>query len=580
MAGGLLQIVSYGSSDIFLTGNPEITFFKLVYRRHTNFSVESIRIPFDDPTGFGMSNNVDIPKTGDLINKLILEVTLPEIAIQRALNQTEINELTNAVSNYRNKYNLTKAFLSVNMTAYRDAYNLYLSDNITNSYEIMNAITADFSAYDDTEFNQMIIDDYNIDKETVQETGAILFRYVNMSSIEHSEVGNISLESVPNYWDTTEANEVPKETTINIIYFLLENCKKLNEKYQQLFLDAQTALAEAYKTNYKFAWVDKLGHSIIEYYEFWIGGYKIDKQYGEWLDIWYELSGKKEQQDSYFKMIGNISELTTFDRTTKPSYLMQIPIPLWFSNFYGLALPLVALQYNDVRINFKFRTFSQCAYIEDTGEVVVLEDILTNLNEDMTANLLIDYIFLDSPERKKFAQSSHEYLIQQLQINYEEDILDKAYQFDIDLMHPCLGLVWILQKTSYMQNNDGHTKCQWTNYGFNSNGSGNPILNSQIIFCSYVRVENYNGLYFDTLQPYIANKNTPSDGINCYWFSLYPHEYQPTGECNMSRIKNVRLALTLDPRLYDNNETFKLTVFSLNYNVLRIIGGLGNVAYV
>ena len=132
MAGGLLQIVSQGSQDLFLTGNPEITFFKTVYRRHTNFYIEAINVNFDDETGFDKTSNLSIPKIGDLMYNTYLVITIPEFQYTRTLDQTAINTLTDKVNKMQYNYNLVKGFLSVNLSAYRDAYNLYLSDNIIN----------------------------------------------------------------------------------------------------------------------------------------------------------------------------------------------------------------------------------------------------------------------------------------------------------------------------------------------------------------------------------------------------------------------------------------------------------------
>lgn len=587
MAGGLLQIVTYGSQDLYLTGNPEITFFKVIYRRYTNFAMEAININFDDETGFGKTSNITIKKIGDLVYNTYVVMNIPSFNYTRDLNQQSINDLTDLYNKVLYNYNLVKDFLSVNMCAYREAYNLFLSDNITMSKEIIEAIENIFTNYDDIEFKRMIIDDYNAEYQEVIEKGGILFRYENMTeqlgSAQHISYGNICLKSISSYWNDSDSNSsaVPKETTMNIINFLIKNCHELDKKYYEKLCNVKTLLDEEYKTNYKFAWVDKLGHSLIEYVEFFIGGNKIDKHYGQWIDIWYELMGKKLQEEHYWRMIGNIDELTNFDRTTKPSYELKVPLQFFFNRYSGLALPLIALQYNDISFRIKFRKFSECSYVEadSVNTPVSLDDILENMNIDMTASLLVEYVFLDSYERRKFAQSSHEYLIQQLQINYEDNLTDKTYQMDLDFEHPCTGLVWVLQRNSLLSNPDGHTKCQWTTYT-TTTGGANPIINSQLSFNNYVRIDKLDSVYFNYLQPLMHCKNTPSDGINCYWFSIFPYEHQPSGTCNMSRLPKVRMQFTIDPFYYDNNEQYTITVYALNFNILRIIGGMGNTAYV
>lgn len=587
MTGGIMQIVTYGSQDLFLTGNPEITFFKVVYRRHTNFSIEAINIGFDDATGFGMTSTLNIPKIGDLLYNSYLVMKIPTFNYTRELDQQNINDLADELTKITYNYNLVKGFLSVNMSAYRDAYNLYLSDNITMSKEIMDAITTIFSSYDNTEFKQLIADDYHTEYQYVIENGGVLYRYENMTeqvgTMQRVSYGNISLESVTDYWGTPtpDPSAVDKNTTMNIINFLIRNCIDLDKKYYDRLYDIKCRLNDAYNTNYKFAWVDKLGHSIIDYIEFSIGGNKIDKHLGIWIDIWYELMGKKLQEKHYDQLIGNVSSMTTFDRTTKPEYELKVPLQFFFNRFSGLALPLIALQYNDVSFRVKFRKFSECSYIEgDSNSPVSLDDILENKNIDMTAHMLLEYIYLDSPERRKFAQSSHEYLIQQLQVNYEDNLTNKKYQMDLDFEHPCTGLVWVLQRNNLLINPDGHTKCHWTTYTTEPYSEICPIENTQLLFNNHVRIDKLQSNYFNYLQPYIRCNNTPASGINCYWFSMFPNEHQPSGTCNMSRLPKVKMEFTIDPFYYDNNEQYTIYVFTLNYNILRIISGMGNTAYV
>lgn len=591
MAGGLLQLVIYGSQDLFLTGNPEITFFKIVYRRHTNFAIESIRVPFDDTVGFGTTSHVIIPKVGDLVYKTYAEITLPSFNYHRTVNSETINTLRGALTAATLNYEYVKTFLYYNLLAYREVYNYYISDNVVYSSEIYNKINEVFTPFHsgsppaDTDFENLIESDYTNEKLYVMTNGGILFRYTNIT--ETSPVGsmvnygNISLESVNNYWSTNDPTIIPKQDTMNIIIFLLNNCSKLNKKYFDRYLTARKALEDAYDANYKFAWVERIGHSIIDYVDVKIGGDKIDKHYGIWLDIWYELTGNRDQENAYFKMIGNVPELTTFDRTIKPEYVLMVPLQFWFSRFNGVALPIIALEYHDVSVEMKFRKFSECAYVEadSLGTAVNLDDIIQDLGKDINVNLLIDYVYLDSYERKKFAQSSHEYLIEQLQVDFEENKLDPQLQLDLNFEHPCKELIWVAQKSLYTQNLDGHTKCQWTNYSTNDNKIGNPVIYSQLDFNNYNRIAKYGYQYFNYVQPYIAHRNTPCDGVNSYSFALSPEELQPSGTCNMSRIPRIRLYLTLNPTLYEQDISMDVKVFTINYNVLRMMSGLGGVAY-
>mgnify|MGYP000867946290 CR=1 FL=1 len=582
-----MQIVSYGSQDLFLTGNPEITYFKVVYRRHTNFATEAIKTSFDDPTGFGKTSNISLKKIGDLIYNTYLVINIPEFNCKRAISQQTIDTLTDKKNRQVYNYNLVKTFLERNMTAYREAYNLYLADNITTSNEIIECIINTFSSYNNTEFKNLIADDYYEEYEQIMKNGGILYRYENMRETKNGEIhyslGNISLESVRSYWSNPSESPyaVSKEETMNIINFLIQNCIRLDKKYYDKTYDAQTELNDAYNENYKFAWVDKLGHSIIDYIEFYVGGKKIDTQYGQWIDIWHELTGKKLQEEQYSKMIGNISTLTSYDRTTKPQYELKIPLQFFFNQYSGMALPLISMQYSDISIRVKLRKFSECAYVEADNEntAVSLDTILENQGKDLTASLLMEYVFLDSYERRKFAQSSHEYLIKQIQLNYEDNLNGKTYQTRLDFQHPCTGLIWVLQRNSLLQNLDGHTKCCWTTYTTTENSDINPIYTTSFMLNNENVCDNLDSSYFNNVQPIEKFGNSPATGINSYWFSIFPKEMQPSGSCNLSRISNIRLEMTIDPFYYDNDETYTVSVYAINYNILRIIGGIGGTAY-
>src|SRR3989304_6826018 len=190
MAGVLMQLVAYGAQDVYLTGNPQITFFKVVYRRHTNFSMECIEHSLNGNPDFGRRSSVCITRNGDLITKIYLFIRL----------------------------------------------------------------------------------------------GAV--------------------------------NPSPGS---------------------------------------KFAWVRRVGHALIHSVEVEIGGSRIDKQYGVWLDIWWELARHAgDGERGFLKMIGDVPELIEYNDQDKPEYLLYVPLKFWFNRHVGLALPLIALQYHEVRFHFEF----------------------------------------------------------------------------------------------------------------------------------------------------------------------------------------------------------------------------------
>lgn len=597
MAGGLMQLVAYGAQDIFLTGNPQITFFKIVYRRHTNFAMECIEQQFTGSVNFNRKVSCIVARNGDLITKVYVRAVIPQI-------------------------------------------------------------------------------DY---------TGAA------------------------------------------------EN-----------------------KDLVKFAWVRKLGHALVEETQIDIGGSQIDKQFGDWLNLWYELSRPIGQDRGYAEMIGDVEELTKLSELTpsgsnlvKPEKTLFIPLQFWFCRNNGLALPLIALQYHEVRIHVTFRDVAQC-YV--SNDYFVSSSI--SLND---ADLLIDYIYLDTEERRRFAQVSHEYLIEQLQFTGVESVSGSGQKYKLTYNHPCKALYWSMKLGNYQghkfmayeqadwklalasvaktvtlaalnvdpdtgllinpydpvnnihlnsnneyvlegktykaydltdlhaatdlrlnvvidsdhplpnanpgvfgigvldnaskvlsvtaSTNDYLSLCvckiavsyfldtvnnieilvakvseilsnslqiqdisvpmdkfavdnrnhfiqkqdvtvwQHNNTGLYIDGSVNPIDSGLLQLNGQERFQQREGAYFNYVQPWQHFNNTPSDGMNCYSFGLKPVEHQPAGTCNFSRIDTAQLVLTFAPQfsgatadIFQDTDN-KMFIYTNNYNVLRIMSGMGGVAY-
>ena len=197
----------------------------------------------------------------------------------------------------------------------------------------------------------------------------------------------------------------------------------------------------------KFAWVKHLGHAVINSVEVEIGGSKIDKQYGEWLHIWYDLARAPGSsiEKGFEKMIGDVPELTEYNSEEKPEYVLYVPLSFWFNRHVGLALPLIALQYHEVRLHFDFTR------VEDlivTNKAFRQHDIKQLKMKD--ALILVDYVFLDSEERRRFAQVGHEYLIEQIQFTGEESVQTQTGKYKLDFNHPTKELVWAVKNGNFI----------------------------------------------------------------------------------------------------------------------------------
>ena len=527
MAGGLMQLVAYGAQDVYLTGNPQITFWKVVYRRHTNFAVESIEQVFNGTGDFGKKVVCQIQRNGDLITKMFLKVVLPAL--------------------------------------------------------------------------------------------------------------------------TTAGH----------------------------------------------AWTPKVGHAMIKTAELNIGGTPIDKHYGDWMNVWYELARRFAHDRGYDIMIGNTKELTVSTVGTAQATL-YVPLYFFCCRNDGLALPLIATQYHDTRIEIEFQPLSQllCSKSGVAGTTPSVSMV--------SCSLFVDYVYLDSEERKKFAQASHEYLIEQVQFTGAESVTSSNAKFRLSYNHPCKALYWNVQQNKYLNTNgtntflawnpkdmeamriqatkraalafgsfsgstglytvtedttnqwrvalnaakvagpdvsgnatdvdnlailgtplpdwfisstvteittglNGITRLtttnvdssstedivvrQWDNYGAFLTRTVNPVDQVLLQLNGQDRFSKRDGNYFNYVMPFQCHSNTPCDGLNMFSFALNPEEHQPSGTCNMSRIDNATLNIdfissvsystgaAISTKTVSVASDAKCNIYATNYNVLRIMSGMAGLAY-
>jgi hypothetical protein len=411
MGGGLMQLVAYGAHDIYLTGNPQITFFKVVYRRHTNFAMEAIEQTFNGSVSFGSKVSATISRNGDLVGRMYVEYTPNEI--------------------------LTTL-------------------------------------------------------------------------------------------DTTDTFVTPY-----------------------------------------------LGHSLLKEIELEIGGQKIDKHYSHWLNIWSELTelnpsgkigaiadagGVEPTADStLFQRMSYNHHGADLDNGTGSTKALGgapdkafVPLQFWFCRNPGLALPLIALQYHEVKVSIVFET---AANLFEVGA-----GTLTTTSCAST-KLWVDYIYLDTDERRRFAQVSHEYLIEQLQFNSSSS----TKTHDLNFNHPVKELIWAGTPASATTSALTGVACPVALLA----NTTHLKLNGHDRFAARDR------RYFTRTQVWQHHTGYGGvlikDSIAVYSFALKPEEHQPSGTCNFSRIDNAQLILgTTASTLY---------IYAVNYNVLRIMSGMGGLAY-
>ena len=201
--------------------------------------------------------------------------------------------------------------------------------------------------------------------------------------------------------------------------------------------------------NLELSFIKNLGYYIINYIEIYIGEQKIDKHTGEWMDLFNQLYNNNNSQ--FDKMLGNIPELINYDKNSKGNYRLYVPLSFWFCKKSGLALPLIAMHNNTVRFEIKLNKLEDC--VKYTSNGILKQEGNINLN------LLAEYFYLEENERKLFAESKHEYLIERIQSTSPEMITHKFNNIKIDFVDPIKDLIWVIKSQKNLDNKENTIYC-------------------------------------------------------------------------------------------------------------------------
>lgn len=592
MTGGIVQIAVYGAQDIFLTGTPQITFFKVVYRRHTNFSIESIQQQFIGVTNFGYEMSSVIDKIGDLMHKVYLEIELPEINLTKHRSNYNIDHNTAKLqfSQAESYYKLICSYITSNVYIARQLYDLLKTDNV--SMQEINLIMSNPKFINRLENSRSEIKSYILNTDNYD---LIPILVKKKEEIYHT----ISRLDVQILFNSIKLDDQCKREKLLIIIKKQLYCELQNIylNIYNIYLKKKVTLDEwncnSYVERYEFAWVEEIGNAIIDQIDVKIGPEVIDRHTGDWMILYNKITLNEYQKVNYEKMIGQVPQLIKFDDCIKPRYKLVIPLSFWFNKYTGLALPLIALRYHDVMINLRLKDLNKLCYVSDTTELSCdIPAIQSEFNINIqSAVLYVDYIFLDSDERRRFAQSSHEYLIETVQ--YNEFCIGPSTNANTHLVfsHPCRYMIFFCQPNQYRANPTGRNKCQWNNFATNFDKSGQPVSNAFIRLNSTDITDSSQPIeYFNYVQPYMYFTHSPTDGQYVYSFSINPMEIQPNGSCNFSRIDDVSIEYKfseefiklVNSNIYESDGIktgIYIATYVLSYNILRFISGMAGLAF-
>ena len=373
---------------------------------------------------------------------------------------------------------------------------------------------------------------------------------------------NFAMETVENYLDGKLAPGQKVQCKLQRIGDLI------HQIYLRLELPQLQPIQGA--NNIYTSWVNAIGYVIIDSVEIQIGERVIDKQYGQWMNIWSELITDNSKRDALNRMVGKHDFFTS--STQNGPLQLQIPLQFWFCNNIGSALPHIALQNQDVRINIQFKNFDTL-WVSNNDSCA--RELLQNNITFNQATLLVDYIFLDEDERRYFAQNRHFYLIEQIQITTQSiDITKNENVIELPFNHPVKELLWVIQGNDVQQQN------QWTNYSGDvidllKEEPKPPIKNAIIRFEGLERFEIRQEEYFRVVLPWKYHTRVPSNYIYIYSFATDPEKLQPTGTANFSRLDRATLHIQTIEDLGNSD----ITVYAINYNIFRIVGGISGVLF-
>ena len=574
MGGGLLQLHAFGSQMLYLSGNPSMTFFKSVYKKYTNFATETLRVDFEGQTELSIDVDVllrcTIPRSGDLINKIYFCMNLPDIYsgyfVDKAPNGAVKSEIDykfwwiQAIGTSMIK----KATLTIGGSRISEFYGEWI--------EIWHELIGDLAAK--SHFDHMI---GNVPEVFMPQYDGVRGGIYPTSTLD------------PNL------NENPQDATKTTVFGANPYLQKPSIQGRKIYVP----LPFWFSTNPGLA----LPLVALQYHEV-----SIELELRKITELYTIIETKDN--------IGNAKK-------------GQRRRPLFSEEHHHIGNFITGKNNTDFVIGDN------------------LSDGSTNIQGwNMDTHMLVSYVFLDKDERTTFAKSSHEYLIEQ--VNRKEFLgIVGTKTLDLEIEHPVKYIIWCGQRDDVVQEINAHNNfTNWKHefippgsdsymelvsalnqdelyYKTNENGdleyesdaSGifipitldntvgsrallpnkfnfrywdeSIIQKTRLLFNGIERFSSRENMYYEHVQPYQGGLKIDKKGIQMYSFSLEPTKYQPSGACNMSRIKSKQLEIETVP-VYKNkniNATlqeeykFNIYVYSVNYNILRILSGMGSVAF-
>jgi len=388
MAGGLLQLITSGEQDRYLTTKPEITFFRKVYKRYTNFSLSFTEVATNQQAEYNEEISFNIENLGDAVHQCYIKITLPTISgfsDNIITSHDYINNKKNKIANinlnivnYKSVYNDLVQYIKYQTILLRKLKSALMITNITTS-NLQSIVIL---------FNNQYSEQLTSVKNTIDPN---ILTLIDISSYIIGLTSIIGQTSLTVYHINNQLDTRYK----NMIYWLQYYYNKLNH-YTTLLQNLNT-------NNINFNWAEYLGHNFFEYFRLEIGGIEINTYYNDFLHIHNTSSIMNENQANYNLMIGHDIKLNNYDNKNKDGRTLLIPLIFWFCKNAGSVLPLIALQYQTIVISCKLNKLKNLFCFENFNKMYYdMLNLKSFTYQDLSNNQIVNNNLLQNIELNSF----------------------------------------------------------------------------------------------------------------------------------------------------------------------------------
>lgn len=550
MPSGFIKLI-FPKDYCYLTESPEITYFKTVYRRHTNFMIESYHNYFITDVDLGEESVASISKRGDLWYRNYLEIRLPQLDLIEPIS-TDLNNLTDELNLAKQFYLLSNSYLTQNMNLAKKFYQLVQIENLTID-EIISSIHSKLEEnHDDTIKQNLVL--------FINQTDLSLLG-INTEKRYHliQEMNQIDIIQLLHYY----YYYIPGDFKSWLEKFLRDDYYRLVQPYYlfsyQKYIEKKLELEKLSNQNgfirrNRAAWVENIGNTMIEWIEVSLGDQMGERLTGEWLNVYGNLYISDGLKPAYHQLIGQVDSLTSLNDNIKKSRKLFIPLPFWFSKRSSLALPLIQLHDIEIVIKMKLKNIEQVLVLDSNIDIDLQNLYNLHIPE---AQILSEYIFLDSDERKRFINSTNQYIIETVKtLEYHGNESEIKIILDIS---DCVKLItWSVKPIikRYQKPSLTNNPVQYSN--LNLNGKN---LNDKYTPASY----------YDTLMPYSYFDKSGDNYTNIYSFAINPFEMGSSGFLDLSQ-NELKLEMKLKSDFMESLEHYQYTLFVhiVSYAILSI----------